>query len=286
MKKVLVTGGTGFIGVNTCIELERKGYEPVVLDRHMKRRTRSLVERILGDTRDRTAVDAAVGSCEGVIHLAGQLGTQETVRHPHTAAETNVLGSLNVLAAAHAYSVPMVYISVGNWWMNNPYSISKNCAERFALMYRKELDTRVTVVRALNAYGPGQKEQPVRKIIPTFIRACLNNEPISVYGSGAQIMDMVHVTDVAKILVAALERQPDKIVEAGTGRRTSVNDIAEMVIREVGQGSIDHVPMRPGEDEESVVVADTTTYGCLGLQPKDLIRLEDGLVETVDYYRQ
>jgi UDP-glucose 4-epimerase len=282
MTKVLVTGGSGFIGGYTCDELTRKGYQPIVLDRHGKRDP--LFETVLGDVRDREGVEAIVGTVDGVIHLAGMLGTQETVRHPHPAAETNVLGTLNVLASAHAHSVPMVYISVGNWWMNNPYSISKNCAERFALMYRKELDTRVTVVRALNAYGPGQKEQPVRKIIPTFIRACLNNEPITVYGSGAQIMDMVHVTDVARVLVLALERQPDLIVEAGTGRRTSVNDIAEMVIREVGQGSIDHVPMRPGEDEESVVVADTTTYGCLGLQPKDLIRLEDGLVETVDYY--
>jgi UDP-glucose 4-epimerase len=282
MNRVLVTGGTGFIGSYTCKELVRRGYEPVALDRL---HAHPHFDTVLGDVRDREGIEAIIGTVDGVIHLAGMLGTQETVRHPHPAAETNVLGTLNVLAAAHAYSLPMVNISVGNWWMGNPYSISKNCAERFALMYRKELGTRVTVVRALNAYGPGQKEQPVRKIIPTFIRACLNDEPISVYGSGAQIMDMVHVTDVAKILVSALERQPDKIVEAGTGRRTSVNDIAEMVIREVGQGSIDHVPMRPGEDEESVVVADTTTYGCLGLQPKDLIRLEDGLVETVDYYR-
>jgi nucleoside-diphosphate-sugar epimerase len=279
----LVTGGTGFIGQYVCAELASRGYEPVVLDRLGQH---GLHDTVIGDVRDRVAVEGIIGTVDGVIHLAGQLGTQETVRHPHTAAETNVMGTLNVLAAAHAYGLPMVNISVGNWWMNNPYSISKNCAERFCLMFRKELQAKVSVVRALNAYGPGQKAAPVRKIVPTFIAQALAGEPIQVYGDGTSVMDMIHVRDVAHVLVRALEVLPEGVVEAGTGRATTVNEIARAVLDEVqgeGEGFMEHIPMRPGEDDHSVVLADTST-----LEPLDLTReftsLEDGLRETVAYY--
>lgn len=283
MNRVLVTGGTGFIGQYTCAELETGGYQPVVLDR-LRSRYGQRFETMLGDVRDRPGVEAAIGTADAVIHLAGMLGTQETVRHPHTAAETNVTGTLNVLAACHAYEVPLVNISVGNWWMNNPYSISKNCAERFCLMFRKELGARVSVVRALNAYGPGQKAAPVRKIVPTFINACLDGEPVRVYGDGLQIMDMIHVADVAHVLVRALEELPEHVVEAGTGRPTTVNQIAQAVIDEVGQGEIEHVPMRPGEEEGATVLADVETLKALNVSPVGFKSLEVGLQETVAYY--
>jgi UDP-glucose 4-epimerase len=284
MNRVLVTGGTGFIGGYTCEELKARGYQPVVLDRMSHRH--GLHETVLGDTRDREGVEAIIGTVDGVIHLAGMLGTQETVRHPHPAAETNVLGTLNVLAAAHAYSLPMVNISVGNWWMGNSYSISKHCAERFALMYRKELGAKVSVVRALNAYGPGQKAGPVKKIIPTFVNAALAGEPIKVYGDGESVMDMVHVRDVAHVLVRALEELPDTVVEAGTGRATTVNEIAQMVIDAVPAtiSQIEHVPMRPGEDKHSIVLADTGTLLPQIVAARDFTTLEDGLAETVEYF--
>ena len=282
-----MTGGSGFIGSYVCAELADRGYQPVILDRQGCRDTRH--ETVLGDVRDRVGMESIVGSADGVIHLAGQLGTQETVPHPYGPAETNVLGTLNVLDAAHRYGLPFVFISVGNWWMNNPYSITKNCAERLCLMFRKELQAKVSVVRALNAYGPGQKTAPVRKIIPTFINAALAGEPIRVYGDGEQIMDMVHAKDVATVLVRALEDMPEKVVEAGTGRATTVNEIARLVLDEVcghGEGFIEHVPMRPGEEPGSTVLANKTTLGWVGLHAEwDFTKLEDGLRETVAYYR-
>lgn len=278
--KVLVTGGSGFIGGHVVEELEARGHEVTIFD-HQKKQQEGRV--FLGDTRDATSITEAIAIHDAVIHLAGVLGTQETVDNPLPAVETNIFGGLNVFQACRQYGKKCVYIAVGNYWMNNSYSITKTTAERFALMFNKEHGTDISIVRGLNAYGPRQKAEPVRKIMPNFILPALKGVPIQVYGNGEQIMDMIFVKDLAKILVNAMEEPFDPknpIIEAGTGRRTTVKDIAEEVIRQVGKGEIEYLPMRPGETENSVVLADTSTI------PWDFefTSLEDGIAETVKYY--
>jgi UDP-glucose 4-epimerase len=283
--RVVVTGGNGFIGSAVVHELIGRGHIPVVLDH--ERRATEAQERIVGDVRDPDLVSAVVGDADGVIHLAATLGTQETIADPRSAATTNVIGSLNVFEAVASRGVPAVYIAVGNHWMNNPYSISKQCAERFALMFNAERGTKIAVVRALNAYGPGQKEAPVRKIMPNFVIPALRDEAIRIYGDGDQVMDMIHVRDVAAILVDALLLDHgvlDRALEAGTGRHTTVNEIASMVIASAGTGRIEHVPMRPGEPPHSTVVADPQTLAPLGWDAERMITLERGVPETVAYY--
>lgn len=288
MRHVLVTGGNGFIGRWTVRLLAERGYEVVVLD--TRYREPAAGELLLGDIRDATAVTEAVAHVDGVIHLAGVLGTQETIRNPRPAAETNILGGLNVFEACAQYGVPLVNIAVGNWWMDNTYSITKNTMERFARMFVVDRGAHVSIVRALNAYGPGQSmsapygPSKVRKIMPSFICRALTGEPIEVYGDGTQVMDMIHVSDVARALVGALETDHPVDIEAGTGRATTVNDIAELVVAEVG-GSIRHLPMRPGEAERSVVLGDPLTMRAVGIEPDSLTRLEAALPATVDYFR-
>ncbi len=170
--KVLVTGGQGFIGQYTVEELIRRGHTPVIFD------TRDLgfrpegTEFVVGDIRDDTAVTEAFAHADAFIHLAGVLGTQETISNPRPAAKTNLLGGLNVLMAAKQYDVPGVNIAVGNHWMNNTYSITKNMIERFVAMFNKEHGTRINIVRPTNAFGPRQSSFPpygsskVEKITP------------------------------------------------------------------------------------------------------------------------
>jgi nucleoside-diphosphate-sugar epimerase len=184
--------------------------------------------------------------------------------------------------------------------MNNSYSITKDTTERFAWMFNRELGTKISVTRALNAYGPGQKEKPVRKIMPNFVLPALRGEEIMVNGDGSQIMDMVYVEDVADVLIKALlvehgqylynpfegENRAPKF-DIGTGRRTTVQEIAEMVIKRVGKGTIKNVPMRQGEPENSVVVGDPETLKPLyeGKVP-ELVTLEEGIDRTVKYYEK
>jgi len=250
--KAFVTGGTGFIGKYTCEALLDHGHEPITFG----------VTRecdILGDIRDASAIDLAVSTSDAVMHLAGVLGTQETVDDPLPAIETNILGGLNVFKAIRRYQVPAVNIAAANHWMWNPYSITKKAAERFALMANKEWGTKIALIRGLNVYGPRQKAYPVKKIMPNLIIPVLEGRPIVIYGDGEQIMDMIWVEDVAEILVRALERDHgvyESVMDAGTGRETTVNQLAEAVIELMGEGTIDHVPMRPGEAEHSIVLGD------------------------------
>lgn len=283
--KVLITGGAGFIGSYVVDNLIERGIKVLIFD-HLGRKPREDCDIFLGDTRDYTAVSEAVAMCDGVIHLAGVLGTQETISKPQPSVETNIIGGLNVFEAVKHYKIPAVYIAVGNHWMNNSYSITKTTAERFAFMYNKEHGTKIAVVRGLNAYGPRQKHHPVRKIMPNFILPALKNEPITIYGEGDQVMDMIYVADLAEILVRALlndHKTYDSVIDAGTGRETTVKQIAEEVIRQVGKGSMNFVPMRPGEPEHSKVVANVDTLKPLG--ELKLKTLEEGIAETIEYYK-
>lgn len=301
--KVLLTGGQGFIGRYTVENLLERGHEVIVLDRHHHVDFNSdKVENMLGDIRDATAVTEGMAHAEGWIHLGGVLGTAETIYNPRPAAETNILGGLNVLEAAAQYKVPGVNIAVGNYWMNNTYSITKNTVERFVEMFAKERGLQATTVRALNAFGPRQSvaapfgDSKVRKIMPAFVCRALVGQDIEVYGDGEQIMDMIYVDDVAKTLVKSLEHTYDfgrisTTIEAGTGRPTTVNEIAQAVADEVEAQTgisvgIKHLPMRPGEPNNSIVLGHTESLEPLGVTAADLVTLEDGLAPTVEYFKE
>lgn len=290
--KVLVTGGNGFLGRHTVAELASLGYAPVIFDRARHPDLPS----IYGDIRDPTSVNDAVAHVDAVIHLAGVLGTQETIANPRPAAETNILGGLNVLEACAEHGCRVVNIAVGNWFEQSTYPITKTTVERFAAMYARYRNLHVCSLRTFNAFGPGQSlavpfgSSRVRKIIPSFVARALHGAPLEVYGDGSQVMDMIHVSDVARCLVAALEHgKPGETYQAGTGRRTTVAEIARAVASEVEAqtgitAAITHLPMRPGETPGSEVLADVEQVRRLA-DPATFVTLEDGLRETVAYYR-
>jgi len=300
MRSVLVTGGNGFIGRYVVELLIERGYEVSVFDTRWREPVPG-AKLVLGDLRDSTAVTEAIAHADGAIHLAGVLGTQETISNPRPAAETNILGGLNILEACAQYNVPLVNIAVGNFWMQNTYSITKNTIERFVEMFNKNRGTRITTLRALNAYGPRQLAaapygpSKVRKIMPSFVCRALSGQPIEVYGDGTQIMDMIYVGDVARALVNALEHTNENgaittVLEAGSGRATTVNDIAMTVIEEVSRqtGSVStlvHLPMRAGEDEHSIVLGHPDTLATIGLDGSDFVSLEEGVKRSVAHFR-
>ena len=290
MTNVLVTGGSGFIGSHVVRQLLSDGYTPVIFDRHIRKPPPGC-ELILGDVRDPVAVTEAAAHAEGIIHLAAVLGTQETIGNPRPAAETNILGALNVFEAAVQYDLPVSYAAVGNHWMDNGYSITKTAAERFARMYNAERGGKIAVVRALNAYGPGQSvaapygHSKVRKIMPAFVCRALSGHPIEVYGDGFQRMDMIHVSDVARCFVRAMEVGPsEQTYEAGTGSAPTVLHIAQLVVAAAGGGEIVHLPMRPGEPEHSVVRGDPSTLAPLFGDRPEFIPLPVGIAETVGWF--
>ena len=300
MKRVGVTGGGGFIGSYVIEELISKGYEPVIFDHTTTRTYPGGVELFLGDVRDEVAMTEFAAHVDGIIHLAAVLGTQETVKNPRPAAQSNLNGGLNFLEAVVQYDLPGVYIAVGNHWMNNPYSITKNMIERFTHMYNKDRGARVNIVRAVNAYGARQlAAQPfghgkVRKIMPALICRVLCGMPMELYGGGRQVSDMVYVEDVAKALVLALEAAErgdvlDHAVEIGSVEHTAIKDVAGLVnevARDMGVPPVDIVelPMRPGEKEGDRVTADVGTLEDIGFNVDELMPLRQGIELTMAYF--
>ena len=293
--KIGVTGASGFIARHTIKELQSRGYEVVGFDRQVHRGED--MDLFVGDMLDDIDMTEFVAHVDGVIHLAGVLGTQETIDNPRPATMSNVLGGLNMLEAVAQYDVPAVYICVGNRGMYSTYSLSKSLVEDFCHMFNMYRDTRVNMVRAVNAYGPGQSvaapfgSSKVRKITPSFVCRALTDMDIELYGGGTQVSDMVYVGDVATALVNALEEAMlgnvlDKPVEVGPKQQHTVREVAEL-IRELAnsKSKITSLPMRKGETPNAIVSADYESLKQIGMDVEELRPLAEGMQETIDWYR-
>lgn len=279
--RVLLTGSAGFIAKHVAAALETAGHEWDAFDLPH------------GDVTDARQVAEAVADVDAVVHLAGILGTQEHLENPYPAVHVNTLGSLNVFSALG--DKPCVMLVCGNWFAANSYAISKTAAENFARMFNLYRGARINIVRAVNAYGPGQAAaepfgpSKVRKIMPAFICRALSGMPVEVYGDGKQISDMVHVRAVADALVMALTRAAsgdvwDRPGGIGPLAPQTVGGIAAMVCEAVGGGTITHLPMRPGEDPARAVHM-TDCAANFRIHTVPIPRLEDGIRETVEWYR-
>lgn len=286
MKNVLVIGGSGFIGRNLSEYLTQINIDHTVFDRVVPNFN---CKFILGDIRNIESMSDIIESFDGIINLAGILGTTETINTPEFCYSTNIIGALNIYELIRKNKIKCVQISVGNYWMNNPYSITKNIAEKLSFFYNSNFDTDIRVVRALNAYGPHQSHYPVRKLIPNLVMPALKNEEILIFGNGKQKMDMIYVKDLAKILFYTLNKEKisnNVVYEAGMGIAPTVNEICEMVISLTSSKSkINHIEMRKGEDPDSTVIGNPETIKEIGYDIRDLTDLESGLDQTIKYYK-
>ena len=298
---ILITGGCGFLGSHLVDQMVAEGCSVLVFDRVYKKELwdeygwsqNPMVSFMLGDIKDRDSVFEAVHQSDMWVNLAGLLGTAEMINNPIPAVEVNVLGALNVFDAARLYKKRGVQIDVGNYWMNNPYSITKSIASRFASMYNKEHDTDIRIVRGMNVFGERQKHRPIRKLFPNLVIPALLNKPITLYGTGDQIMDLIYVKDIADILSRALllDDVPNDVnYEAGIGDNQTINQTAELVLELTGSDSeLIHKPMRSGEDKMSVVQItdqgweDLKTH--LGFTKQDLTPFSQAVQNSIQWYR-
>ncbi len=284
--KVLVTGGSGFIGSHVVDVLQSAGHSPVIMGRKVPAEVPKGATFALADIVNYEAVAEAVSKSAAVIHLAGLLGTTESIRMPEAFVQTNVIGSINVFDACRFFKKPCIYGGIGNVDDNNMYAISKYTAERFALMYNKEHQTRIFPVRIFNVYGERQKTGPVKKLVPSGIVAALEGKSITVFGDGQQQNDFIYVKDVAQILVKSLSMahfEPQTVWQAGTGRGTAILDVVKSIVKLAGSKSeiVTTGQARPGENTR-LLVAERDKF----LFPdQQFTALEAGLKQTIDYFR-
>lgn len=288
--KILVTGGSGFIGTHLLENLRKKGHHLSSFDRTPASGTPKGVRQIQGDILDGKALQRVIKSHDAAINLVGKLGTSETINSPFDSLEVNLRGALNFYEAVRSGEKRAVQITMGAYTWPNTYSITKYAAERFALMYNRYHGTRIAVVRAMNVYGPGQKHAPVRKVVPNFIRWATTNRPLQIYGDGKQRIDLIAAEDCAEVLSRALltnHNSYEQVFEAGSGKPITVNRLADLVIRlTASRSKKTYIPMRPGEPLHSLTKADAQTLRSLNISTDQFQPLEAGLRRTIAWYRQ
>jgi len=293
-KKALVTGGAGFIGHHLAAALLARGLEVTVLDDLSVGRRENVpagARFIQGDVRDPEAVTVALAGADCVFHEAAVVSIRASVEGFVRDADVNLTGTLNVLQciadsgvrkaifassmAVYADSEQPVPLAEGApLGPISPYGIAKLAAERYWLMLCAHHGLSGTVLRYFNTYGPGQTPTPYVGVITIFIHRLLRGEAPVVYGDGEQRRDFVHVDDVVAANLAALEGEAGGLtLNVGTGRATTVNEIAQALIAELHPGlTARHAPAQEGEmrtgagdkDRSGLVLHQVGRSGCSG----------------------
>ncbi|RKT13684.1 UDP-glucose 4-epimerase [Paraburkholderia sp. RAU2J] len=263
-KQSLVIGGQGFLGAAIVRHLIAKGKPVTIADKYAdSAKCHALfgdgaVTVVQADIMDAQAMLDLTEGYDSVYHIAGKLGTTELDDDVMAGIQINVIGAVNVFAACVQNCVPnLFYPSKPNVWLNT-YTITKFASEQFAKLYASKGGSNISSLRYFNAYGPGQATGPVRKIIPSFAERASKGMPIEIFGSGEQIVDMIHSDDIGRLTVDFVEAGGSlEPMDLGRGIGLSVNEIAAAVNAYFSNGAgVIHLPMRRGETPETRLIAD------------------------------
>jgi len=305
-KRVLVTGGAGFVGSNLASRLVDIGAHVVVLDNFFTGYKENLaglpVELVEGDVEDASLVRRLVSSVEYVFHLAVRniiVSTKEPIKD----FTTNVGGTINVLEACLAeksHIKRLVYTSSVSVYGNarylpvneddpkiilNPYAAGKLSAENYCMAYFETYGLPVSIVRYSNVYGPNQRpENPYCGVISKFISNALAGAPLRIYGDGEQTRDFTYVDDAVEATIRAALVSPGLVFNVGSGVETSINTLAYLIIEETGsQSAIECVDKRDIDDVRRRVVNVELARHFLRWSP--MVSLREGIKRTVEWVR-
>ncbi len=283
--KSVVTGGAGFIGSHLVDSLAARGDEVLVLDDFSSGKRENLADALESgaeviqlDVADAQAMFEAVGAYkpENVFHLAAQIDVRRSMADPGFDARLNVVGTVNALeAATRAGGAKFVFTSTGGAIYGEgaersdelpfaedarcePFSIygqSKLAAEGYIDLYGRTRGLPATTVRLGNIYGPRQDPATEAGVVAIFCEAGRDGGRPTVFGTGEQTRDYVHVADVVAALIAAQESDDAGPINVGTGVETSVLRLAELIGRASGRDDFEpgFAPAREGEIERTVL---------------------------------
>ena len=269
-KKVLVTGGAGFIGSNLVKKLISDKNEVVVIDDLSSGFISNIsnidgVKYINGDIRNRKQVNDAIKGVEVVFHLAASVGNKRSIDFPLIDSQINVLGTLNILEECVKEGVRKIVTSSSAGIFgelktipikedhpiepDSPYGCSKLCEEKLCLSYSKLYDLEAVCLRYFNVFGPNQRFDAYGNVIPIFVYKMLHNEPIIVYGDGNQTRDFVHVNDVVQANInSANSIGVSEAFNIASGDRISINDLINLITKNYKKEvKIEYTNKRPGD---------------------------------------
>ncbi len=312
-KRVLVTGGLGFMGFNLVRALQGSEAHVSVLSRSWPplpgsvESTLGSVDFFHGDIRDPAVVEEAVHGCDLVFHMAGKSGPAASNASPLEDLDVNCRGLLTLLDACRPMKSAVKVVFPSSRLVYAPhtpiptpetaptaplsiYGVHKLAAEQYLLLYQRLYGLRVSILRITNPYGPFQRpEQNRYGIVNWFIHQAMQDQPLTVYGEGLQARDYVHIDDVvdALLLAGASPAADGMIFNVGSGHGISFVEMAKLIVRAARRGSIKHVewPADAAVVETGDFVADTSLIAQeLGWRAR--IPFQSGIDEVIARYAE
>ncbi len=309
MKKIVVTGGAGFIGSHLCDALIKKDYQVICVDnlitgsenniKHLKenKNFRFLKLDIIKDEIKEKDIDY-------IFHLASPASPIDYQKYPEETALVNSVGTINTLnlarkngarvliaSTSEVYGDPKEHPQKETYWGNvNPfgprscYDESKRFAETMTYIYIHKYEVDVRIVRIFNTYGPRMKKDDGR-VVSNFINQAIENSPLTIYGKGARTRSFCYVSDMVDGIVESMfaEGVPGEIINLGKPEEYKILDLAKKIKKLAGSKSkIVFKPPLP-DDPEQRCPDISKAKKLLKWQPK--VSVDEGLRKTIEYYR-
>lgn len=307
MKRILVSGGAGFIGSHLCTRLINDGHEVIYLDNFFTG-SKDNIAHLMGNhhfevvRHDVTYPYSA--EVDEIYNLACPASPIHYQHDPIQTAKTSVMGAINMLGLAmrldakvlqastsEVYGDPIVHPQPEHYWGNvNPvgyrscYDEGKRCAETLFMDYHRQNDVRVKIIRIFNTYGPRMLPNDGR-VVSNFVLQALNNEDITIYGDGTQTRSFQYIDDLIEGMIRMMETEDDFTgpVNLGNPNEFSIQELAEKIIAMTGSSSKIVFKSLPNDDPKQRQPDITLAKKKLGWEPT--IELEDGLSRMIEYFK-
>jgi dTDP-glucose 4,6-dehydratase len=312
-KKVLVTGGGGFIGSHLTETLVKSGSHVRAFLHYNSRndngfikefpsKIKEQVDIFYGDIRELATVRQAIRDIDVVFNLAALVGIPYSYKNPQEVVGTNTIGTLNVLIAAKDEEIKKViqtstsevygsaaYVPIDEkhpLQPQSPYAASKIGSDSLALSFFLSYDLPVSIIRPFNTYGP---RQSARAVIPVIITQALTRKKIRL-GNLYPTRDFTYVSDTVDgfIKIAASDKSIGEVINIGSGTEISIGDLVKTILEILGEEveiKTDSIRERPGKSEVSRLCVDNQkAKDLIGWVPK--VKLEEGLHKTIEYITQ
>ena len=309
--RMLVTGGAGFIGSTLVDRLLAEGHEVDVIDDLSTGRLANLAEaRTTGRLRfhqvdirsDDTVTLIERRAPSVVFHLAAQADVRVSVERPGFDAAINVLGSINVLEGARRAGAARVVAAASGGTLYgeppdediptresvphrplSPYGVSKKSMIDYMVAYRELHSLEFAALALGNVYGPRQDPHGEAGVVSIFAERLLRDEPATIFGSGEQTRDFVFVDDVVDAFVRAASRSGGLVINIGTGRELSVNELYRVMAAAAGSSTAaTFADARPGELSRSCLDVERAA---MQLEWRSWTSIDDGVRATIDFVR-
>jgi len=309
-KKILITGGAGFIGSHLCDKYTKEGHTILCLDNFMSgnlMNVRHLLDYrnfklIKGDIRDFDLLEKVMRDVDVIFHLAAQIHVDKSYIEPKLTYEVNVMGTQNILEVARIHDAKkVIYASSSEVYGSaqyapmdeshplnapHPYGASKIAADRMCSAYIKTYGMDISIVRLFNTFGPRQRDIGYGGVISIFTRRVLSNMPPIIYGEGRQTRDYTYIEDAVRAYDLVLNHNEPitEPINFGSGQEVSIIDLANTIIELCGKkGDMKPTRVEPRIGEVDRLIANATkARELLGWKPK--YNLEEGLKEFIQWY--